>query len=312
MAKEKENKELPQKRVFEHNGVKYAVRRPTFEEVIKANEEKAKAFNQALQRGDMLRDQLDEELRKRSLWNDDRELRYQQLKAKVIDGDFQLSKGGIKLSEAKSLALEMAAARKEMVDLLSSRTELDSNTCEGKADTVRFNYLYSSCLVYEDSGESYFPNGIVDYLVKQDDEVVIKGATEFYYLLSNVDDPDSSTPEEAFLQEYGFVNDSGQLIDEQGRLVDDQGRHLDEEGNYIKWISDTEFEFVDSKGRPVDKITGNYDVGFSPFLDDDGEPVVLEKEEPKPKKRGRPRKKKAEEPELEKNESEETETVASE
>ena len=303
---------MEEKRVFEHNGVKYAVRRPTFDEIIKANEERAKAFNDALQRGDMLRDQLEEELRRRSLWTDKIQARYESLRQDVIDGDFKLSKGGISLAEAREIALKMSDARKEMVELLSSRSDLDSNTCEGKADTVRFNYLYSACLVYEDSGESYFPNGIVDYLVKQDDEVVIKGATEFYYLLSNVDDPDSSTPEEAFLQEYGFVNDSGQLIDEQGRLVDDQGRHLDEEGNYIKWISDTEFEFVDSKGRPVDKVTGNYNVGFSPFLDDDGEPVILEKEEPKPKKRGRPRKKKAEEPELEKNESEETEKVASE
>lgn len=309
MAEEQEKKE---KRVFEHKGVKYAVRRPTFNEVITANEERAKAFNEALQRGDMLRDQLDVELRKRKLWNDDREARYQELKAIVVNGDYKLSKGGIKLSEARDLALQMGDARKEMVDLLSSRTELDSNTCEGKADTVRFNYLYSACLVYEDSGEPYFENGLLDYLVKQDDEVVIKGATEFYYLMSDIDDPDSKTAEDSFLAEYGFHNEKGQLIDKQGRLVDRQGRHLDEEGNFIKWTSDTEFEFVDSEGRPVNKDTGVYTVGFSPFLDDDGEPVVFEKEEPKPKKRGRPRKKKAEEPELEKNESEETQTVASE
>ena len=309
MAKEKENKELPQKRVFEHNGVKYAVRRPTFEEVIKANEEKAKAFNQALQRGDMLRDQLDEELRKRSLWNDDRELRYQQLKAKVIDGDFQLSKGGIKLSEAKSLALEMAAARKEMVDLLSSRTELDSNTCEGKADTVRFNYLYSACLVYEDSGEPYFKGGIADYILQQESPIVIKGATEFYYLLSSSDESEAKTREESFLLDYGFVNENGQFIDKEGRLTDREGRHIDEFGNFIKWTSKNKFDYVDADGRPVDKDKGTYDIEFSPFLDDTGSPVVLEKD--KPKKRGRP-KKKAEEPELEKNESEETETVTSE
>ena len=307
-----EEKELAENRVFEHRGTKYAVRRPTFDEVLKANEERAKAFNEALQRGDMLRDQLDIELRKRKLWNDDRERKYQQLKSKVIDGDYRLSKGGIKLSEARQLALEMADARSEMVDLLSSRTELDSNTCEGKADTVRFNYLYSACLVYEDSGEPYFENGILDYLVKQNDEVVILGATEFYYLLSNIDDPDSKTVEENFLNEYGFTNEKGQLVDSEGRLIDRQGRHLDKEGNFIKWTSDTDFEFVDSEGRPVDKDTGSYSVGFSPFLNDDGDPVELKQKEeskPKPKKRGRPRKKKAEEPALEKNESEGSEVT---
>ena len=166
--------------------------------------------------------------------------------------------------------------------------------------------------MYEDSGEPYFENGILDYLVKQNDEVVILGATEFYYLLSNIDDPDSKTVEENFLNEYGFTNEKGQLVDSEGRLIDRQGRHLDKEGNFIKWTSDTDFEFVDSEGRPVDKDTGSYSVGFSPFLNDDGDPVELKQKEeskPKPKKRGRPRKKKAEEPALEKNESEGSEVT---
>jgi hypothetical protein len=300
---------MEEKRVFEHNGVKYAVRRPTFDEIIKANEERAKAFNDALQRGDMLRDQLEEELRRRSLWTDKIQARYESLRQDVIDGDFKLSKGGISLAEAREIALKMSDARKEMVELLSSRSDLDSNTCEGKADTVRFNYLYSACLVYEDSGEPYFKGGIADYILQQESPIVIKGATEFYYLLSSSDESQAKTREESFLLDYGFVNENGQFIDKEGRLTDREGRHIDEFGNFIKWTSKNKFDYVDADGRPVDKDKGTYNIEFSPFLDDTGSPVILEKD--KPKKRGRP-KKKAEEPELEKNESEETETVASE
>ena len=46
------------KRSFEVEGKMYAVRVPTVDEIKKANETRAKAFNEALSRGDLLRDQL--------------------------------------------------------------------------------------------------------------------------------------------------------------------------------------------------------------------------------------------------------------
>lgn len=54
------------KKTFEVDGKKYAVRKPTVDEIRKANEVRSKAFNEALQRGDMLREQLESELRKES------------------------------------------------------------------------------------------------------------------------------------------------------------------------------------------------------------------------------------------------------
>ena len=133
------------KRRFNILDKKYAVRMPTVDEIKQANE--------ALNRGDLLRDQLEGELRKRKLWNDDREREYQTLRQEVLDGEFQLQKGGIKLSRARDIALQMATKRSEMVNLLSSRTDLDANTCEGKADAARFNYHFASCLVYDATDE---------------------------------------------------------------------------------------------------------------------------------------------------------------
>ena len=260
------------KRTFEVEGVTYAVRVPTIQEIKEANEMRAKSFNDALARGDLLRDQLESELRKRELWNDDREKDYQTLRKEVLDGEYRLQKGGVKLKRARSIALEMSEKRSKMVGLLSSRTDLDSNTCEGKADAARFNLLFACCLVYDESGERYFPNKLDDYLLQQDDPVAIAGATEFYYLISGNDNIDNALPENKFLKKFKFVDDELRLIDSDGKLVDSEGRYLDDNGNFIKYNKDGTSTKVDPSGREVTE-GGDFAVEHSPFLDDSGKAV---------------------------------------
>jgi hypothetical protein len=293
---------LEDRRIFEVDGTSYAVRRPTMQELTKANEMRRKTFNEELAAGTMLRDQLDEELRKRKLWSDDREARYQLLRQEVVDGEYSLARGGISLSQAKEIAIDMRRKRAEMVQMLSSRTDLDANTCEGKADSVRFNFLFSNCLVYNDTDEPFFKNGLGDYLLKQEHPVSVVGATEFFYLISESDDVDSRLPENKFLKKYKFANEEYNLVDADGRLVDTEGKHIDENGNYIKWTSDTDFILVDSQGRELNE-EGEFEVEFSGFLDDSGKEIdeslyseegavaQQEEEEPKPKPKRRTRKK---------------------
>ena len=64
------------RRTFEIDGTTYAVRIPKVQDIKEANELRSRTFNEALSRGDLLRDQLESELRKRSLWNDNREMEY--------------------------------------------------------------------------------------------------------------------------------------------------------------------------------------------------------------------------------------------
>ena len=56
--------ETTQKRTFTVDEKEYAVRVPTVEEIKEANEMRARTFNEALSRGDLLRDQLETELRR--------------------------------------------------------------------------------------------------------------------------------------------------------------------------------------------------------------------------------------------------------
>ena len=91
------------RRTFEVDGKEYAVRIPKIQDIKEANELRSKTFNESLSRGDLLRDQLESELRKRNLWTDDREMEYQTLRREVLDGEFRLQKGGFTLKRAKSL-----------------------------------------------------------------------------------------------------------------------------------------------------------------------------------------------------------------
>ncbi len=285
-------------REFEYGGVNYAVKRPSPDTIKRANALRSKTFNEALQRGDLLRDQLDSELRKRELWNDQREEDYQGLRQDIVDGEFSLNKGGIKLSEAKGIALKMSESRSRMVSMLSTRTDLDSNTCEGKADAARFNLLFAESLVYLDTGEPYFPGGFEEYMTKMEYPVAVTAATEFYYLLSGSEKLDETLPENQFLKKFGFVDDRLRLVDKQGNLIDDDGKHIDEWVNYIKWIDDDNYIFVDDKGREVKD--GKFNTEFSPFVDDetgqlfDEDGNVIEEEKPKPKRKRRTTKKKVE------------------
>ena len=182
----------------------------------------------------------------------------------------------------------MARSRAQMISMLSGRSDLDSITCEGKADAARFNFLFSQCLVYSNTEEPYFKEGFDEYMANQDDPVAVTGATEFFYLMSGTEDLDEKLPENKFLKKFDYVDDN----------------HIDENGNLIKWINDDEYIFVDITGREVTK-TGDWDVEFSPFLDDDGNPVIVDEdeeeeveetaeeevaEEPPKKRRGRPKK----------------------
>jgi hypothetical protein len=281
------------RREFEVDGTTYAVRIPKVQDIKEANELRSRTFNEALSRGDLLRDQLESELRKRSLWNDNREMEYQTLRKEVLDGEYRLEKGGIKLKQAKDVAIDMSEKRSKMVDLLSSRTDLDSNTCEGKADAARFNFLFACCLVYEEDDTPYFPNKLDDYLENQDDPVALQGANEYYYLISGSDSFDSNLPEHVFLKKFKFTDDQNRLIDNEGRLIDQEGKHVDENGLYIKWSKNGTSTSVDANGRKVND-EGRFDVKSSPFLNDDGSPIDDSKyEEEKPKAKKKKRKTKA-------------------
>jgi len=199
-----------------------------------------------------------------------KEQEWQTLRREILDLELSLKRGGIKLAKAEKIARKIKAKRLEVVDLLGSRNRLDSHTAEGQADNMRFNYLVSACLVYNDTGKRYF-SSLESYMDKADEDLSELAAKELYILLFDQNDnAEKELAENRFLVRFGFMNKDlewtnkdGDLIDEDGRLIDAEGRFLDKKGN-----------FVDISGNPVTE-DGEYTVDEKPFLDETGVPINL-------------------------------------
>ena len=254
----------------------FMARSPSLSDQREAQKVYNTAFTDAIKSNSVVRAKMEDVLEEQGLWNKDKQAKYENLQKELSDGEKRLAKGGIQLSEAKKIALRMRDVRLEIRDLISVRTSLDNHSAEGQADNARFNYLVSACVVYNSSKEPCFKN-MEDYLNRSTEEVALLGAQHLANMLYGLDnDYENNLPENKFLKKYKFVDEKLRLIDKKGRLIDEDGRLVNEEGRYI----DEEGNLVDKYGNKVDE-DGEFVVDAEPFLDEDGNPILLEDEEAK-------------------------------
>jgi hypothetical protein len=251
----------------------FLVRSPSLNDQREAQKVYNQAFTDAIKSKSVVRAKLDDLLEDQGLWNAEKQAKFTSLQKELLDGEKRLAKGGFSVNEARDLAIKMKGIRDEIRDLISVRTSLDNHSAEGQADNARFNYLVSSCVVYNDSKEPYFKN-MEDYLNRATEQVALLGAQNLANMLYGLDnDYESTLPENKFLKKYKFIDDKLRFIDKKGRLVDSEGRLIDESGRFI----DDNGNFVDKYGNKVD-ADGDYVVEPEPFLDENGQPIVLDEE----------------------------------
>ncbi len=233
--------------------------KPTHKQRLESDKVKNTVFRQSVQGGAYLMTELDNELKKRGFWDEDKETKIRELQNFIREGVKRLNEGGFEIEEAKQLALEISSKRVELMSLSTVRADFIDKTAEGQANNAAFDYLVSQCVVYNDSGKPYF-SSYEDYINRKGDDDAIECASKLYELLYNRinDDTIMNLPENQFLREFKFVDEKMRAIDEQGRLIDDSGRLIDEDGN---WIND--------KGEKVDF--------FGNLLDKDGKPIIKRK-----------------------------------
>lgn len=254
----------------------FLVRSPTLENQREAQKIYNQAFTDAIKSKSVVRAKLDDLLEDQGLWNDEKQAKFTELQKDLLDGEKRLAKGGFSLNEAKDLAIKMKSIRDEIRDLISVRTSLDNHSAEGQADNSRFNYLVSVCLVYNDTKQPVYKN-MEEYLNSSTEKVAIMGAQNLANMLYGLDnDYESNLPENKFLKKFKFIDEKLRLVDKKGRLIDREGRLIDESGRFI----DEEGNFVDKFGNKVDK-DGEYLVDSQPFLDENGNPIILDEEKPK-------------------------------
>ncbi len=268
-----------QKETFRVDEKEYAVLRPKPQDSREAQKVYNATFAELLSSGGLLRQRLGDYMRDQGLWDDKKEAQQRKLVETINETELKLQRGGIKLSEARELALNIRRARMELRNLISRRNELDVNTVEGQAENARFNVLVTRCLVYNDTGKPVYKD-VDDYLENGSDEAAFLGAQTLAEMMYQLDkNHEASLPENKFLKEWKFVNEDLRLVNKEGHLVDTEGRLINDDGHYV----DKDGNLVDINGNPVDK-DGNYQVDQQPFLDDDGNPITNEVEpEAKPK-----------------------------
>jgi hypothetical protein len=247
----------------------------------------AKAYREAVEAGAMLREQLETQLRKSDLWDDQRQAEFDKLRTAILDGEKKLAKKGIKLKEARQLAIDISKHRIDLQDLLSQRNRIDVNTADAIADQAQFNFFVAACTVYNDGkweNKPFFTKdgehvSVDSYIDQSTDEVGLLAATKLGEMMYGSEkEMLAKLPENQFLTKYKFVdsdfhlvNEKGDRVDEQGRLVDKDGRYVNEKGEYV----DTDGNLVDKDGRYVESENDF-------FLDDDGNPIKDEKEKTLP------------------------------
>lgn len=247
------------------------IRSPSLQDQKEATKVYNQTFSEALKAKAVVRAKLDDLLIEQGLWDGIKQAKFTELQAEILEGERKLAKGGISLTDAKNIALKMRKTREDLRELIAVKTNLDTHTAEGQADNARFNYLVSACTVYNDTKEQYFKN-YEDYNNKASDPVAILAAQNLANMLYGLEDNyEEKLPENKFLKQYKFIDSKLRLINKEGKLVDESGRLIDENGRYIN----EQGQFVDKDGNLVDQA-GDYIIEFTPFLDDEGKPVILE------------------------------------
>jgi hypothetical protein len=247
------------------------VRSPSLNDQKEGSKVYNQTFSEALKSKAVVRAKLDDLLVEQGLWDGVKQAKFTQLQTDILDGERILAKGGISLTNAKETALNMRKKREELRELISVKTNLDTHTAEGQADNARFNYLVSACTVYNDTKEPYFKS-FEDYNNKSSDPVSILAAQNLANMLYGLDDDyEEKLPENKFLKQYKFVDSKLRLINKDGRLVDEDGRLINENGRYVN----EEGKFIDKNGNLVDE-DGDYILQFSPFLDENNQPIIVE------------------------------------
>lgn len=220
----------------------------------------------------LLRAELEEYLSTMGIWTIQDQLEVEKLALEIRAHELFLKSGGIKISEGRALALQMAEKRQMILEKHAKRLQFDSTTIESQAENFRFEYLVVKCVVFADTGKPFLKSHD-EYVERQDQIAVMECVKILANMIYGIEDNVSLNMfEMTWLKDAGMINDNGRYTKSDGTIVDRDGRLIDEKGRYIN----REGKFIDTFGRRVDE-NGNLWVDDSkPFIDDTtGEMVVI-------------------------------------
>lgn len=245
--------------------IKVIVKKPTLSTETNARFVAIDEFKKAVKGGAFLKEELENELRKRGIWDDAKQKELDDLRAKIREKLLVLKKGGIKKSEARKLSIDIRILRGQMVLLMSERNKYDDFTVESQVENKKFSYYVHAC-TFDEEGKFIF-SSVDDYESKVDTKLAMDAASNLARITNGLDpDWQKKLPENKFLLDAGFANDNLELVDKDGHRVTIDGKKIDNDYNYVKEI-DGKDVVVDENGVELDE-DGLPKVETQPFLDD--------------------------------------------
>jgi hypothetical protein len=230
---------------FEIDDQQYFIKM-TPQAIAEAKKVHNRAFREALENGALLRKSLMNYMRDQGVWDDKKEAQYQEYIKKISDLESRLAAGKMKISEGRAIALELSKVRSEFRELISERSSMDTNTAEGQADNVRFNYLLSACVYSYDTQKPVY-SSLNDYVENGSDVRALQIAGKFANYLYGVDENyEKNLVENKFLKRFNMIDEEGRFVKD-GQFVDVDGNPVDSEGYRIK-----DGKRVDMNGHPLD------------------------------------------------------------
>ena len=252
------------------------VKKPSKRDKDQAQIVYSKSWRKALEDGLITRAKLNDYLKEQGIWSDAKQKEYEKFINEISNRESSLKKGGITLRDAKKAAIELRRLRNDFRDLIAERTAQDGNTAEGYAENAKFDFLVRTCTLNPTTKAPIFTSED-DYDERGSETWAVKAASELANMLYDIDpNYEKNLPENEFLDKYKFTNAEGKLVNKQGHLIaiDEDGveRLIDNEGYFIEYDENGVSYRVNRKGEKTE------DVVVQPFLDDEGNPVVLDSE----------------------------------
>lgn len=224
----------------------------------------------------LLRSEVEDHLVKTGIWTTEDANKLQSLSLGIRAAELSLQRGGIKLKEARDIAIKMGKNRSEIMALVGKRQQLDSVTIESVAENYKFAHLAIGCVLYADDRKPFF-SGYDDYLRRSGEEVASKACAQLAEMIyGNVRDIHDQLFEMRWLKKAGFINDVGKFVNNEGHLVDENGQLVDEDGRLVNENG----ELVDRQGVRVTETGDFYCIDPKPFTDDEGNNVSIVMIEP--------------------------------
>jgi len=277
------------------NKVKVFVKKPDTKDYQDSQVVYNQEFRKAIESGAMLKQKLLDYLEKEGIWDKDKQAKNDKFVKDIRDREDTLKAGGIKLSEAKKIALELRGLRAQFQMFLAEKNQQDGNSVEGQAENARFSELVRLC-IYNEKEQRYFVD-TADYEKNMTQPFVLEASSELANMLYGLDpNYEKNLEENKFLKEFEFVNEDLRLVNDDGHLVDVGGKLINEDGRYVAYRTkeaeksqdkDQQY-FVNVDGKEVVCIKGEdgeedwvrKDLAErKPFLDDSGKPVESKKED---------------------------------